>query len=145
MNQVEFGRRIKMYRKKIKMTQAQLADAIGKKEVTVRKYENGTIEAPWNVIEEIASVLNISPFDLTVDVDGLRNEVKLFEQIGAAYGSDAIDLLNDFDELTPDGKKKACAYVYDLTQIPEYHKKKEPVSAATPTGSGLNLKTEDEN
>lgn len=134
MDVIEFGKRVKAARKKKKLTQVQLADIIGKKEATIRKYENGTIEAPWNVIEDIATALDVSPFDLTVDVDQLRSDVKLLEQIQRVYGKDGLDLLNDFDSLNTDGKTKACEYVSDLTLI--YPKnKKEPSSAATDNGS----------
>ena len=122
MDRFEFGRRVKNARKQKNMTQVQFAKAIGKKEVTVRKYENGSIEAPWNVIEEIAKVLEISPFDLTVDTEQLRSDTKLQEEIEKGFGSDALQLLNDCDNLNFDGKVKACEYVSDLTVNPKYKK-----------------------
>lgn len=129
MDRIEFGKRVKAARKKRKMTQVQLADAIGKKEATIRKYENGSIEAPWNVIEDIASVLDISPFDLTVDIEQLRSDVKLQEEIEKAFGKNGLQLLNDFDTLNNDGKIIANKYVSDLAEHPKY--KKESSSAAT--------------
>ena len=133
MDVIEFGKRVKAARKKKKLTQVQLADIIGKKEATIRKYENGTIEAPWNVIEDIATALDVSPFDLTVDVDQLRSDVKLQEEIEKAFGKKGLQLLNDFDLLNSVGQDKACEYLSDLTLNPKY--KKEPSSAATDNGS----------
>ncbi len=133
MDRIEFGKRVKAARKKRKMTQVQLADAIGKKEATIRKYENGSIEAPWNVIEDIASVLDISPFDLTVDIEQLRSDVKLQEEIEKAFGKNGLQLLNDFDTLNNDGKIIANKYVSDLAEHPKY--KKESSSAATDNDS----------
>lgn len=120
MDKIEFGKRVKSMRKKKQMTQIQLAQMIGKKETTIRKYENGSIEAPWNVIEEIAGALDVSPFDLTVDIEQLRTDIKLQENIRKAYGAEALSLLNDFDSLNQIGKQKACEYVSDLTEIPKY-------------------------
>ena len=120
MDKIEFGKRVKSMRKKKQMTQIQLAQMIGKKETTIRKYENGSIEAPWNVIEEIAGALDVSPFDLTVDIEQLRTDIKLQENIQKAYGAEALSLLNDFDSLNQIGKQKACEYVSDLTEIPKY-------------------------
>ena len=133
MDVIEFGKRVKAARKKKKLTQVQLADIIGKKEATIRKYENGTIEAPWNVIEDIATALDVSPFDLTVDVDQLRSDVKLQDEIEKAFGKKGLQLLNDFDLLNSVGQDKACEYLSDLTLNPKY--KKEPSSAATDNGS----------
>ncbi len=131
--------------KKMKIT--ELSEKSGVKINTLYSItKRDSVNVNAEVLAAIAKALDVSTFDLTIDTEQLRADVKTTESIIRLYGSDAIDLLNYFDELTPDGKKKACDYVYDLTQIPEYSKnKKAPVSAATPTGSGLNLKTEDEN
>ncbi len=86
-----------------------------------------------SVLTSIAKVLNVSPFDLTVDVEQLRSDVKLQEEIQQAFGKNGLQLLNDFDSLNTDGKTKACDYVSDLTINPKY--KKEPSSAATDNGS----------
>lgn len=133
MDVIEFGKRVKNARKKKKLTQTQLADIIGKKEATIRKYENGSIEAPWNVIEDIATALDVSPFDLTVDVEQLRSDVKLQEEIQQVFGKNGLQLLNDFDTLNNDGKIIANKYVSDLAEHPKYQK--EPSSAATDNGS----------
>lgn len=129
----EFGQRVRTARKRKKMTQIELANAINKQESTIRKYENGSIKPPWDIIEQIASALDVSPFDLTIDVEQLRTDVKLQEEIQQAFGKDALELLNDFDSLNSEGKVKACDYVSDLTLNPKY--KKEPSSAATDNGS----------
>ena len=136
MNKSEFGKRLKIARKQKKMTQVELADAIEKKEATVRKYENGTIEPPWNVIEELAKALDVSPFDLTVDIEKLRSDVKLTEEIQKVFGFEVPELLNDYSNLNPEGKTKACEYISDLTLIEYYQKKQEePLPDKTENGS----------
>ncbi|MBQ8682425.1 MAG: helix-turn-helix transcriptional regulator [Selenomonadales bacterium] len=46
------------------MTQQELADRIGKTESSIRKYEKGLVTIPLDVLEQIASVLGVSAFDL---------------------------------------------------------------------------------
>ncbi len=59
----EIGKKIKQYRKG-KMTQQELAEKIGKTESSIRKYEKGLVTIPLNVLEQIASSLGITAFDL---------------------------------------------------------------------------------
>ena len=120
MDKTVFGERVKAIRKKKRMTQSQLAEAIGKKETTIRKYENGSIEAPWNVIEAIAQVLDVSPYDLTIDVEQLKSDAKFFDDIQQVFGEDAVLLLRNFDSLNSIGKQKACDYVSDLIDNPKF-------------------------
>lgn len=66
MNQFQtIGQNIKQYRKG-KMTQQELADKIGKTESSIRKYEKGIVTIPLNVLEQIASALDVSVSDLMV-------------------------------------------------------------------------------
>lgn len=114
---------------------SQLSEISGVKINTLYSItKRDSVNVNSDVLTAIASALDVSPFDLTVDVDQLRSDVKLLEQIQRVYGKDGLDLLNDFDSLNTDGKTKACEYVSDLTLI--YPKnKKEPSSAATDNGS----------
>ena len=63
MNDVDIGKRIKQYRKG-KMTQKELASKIQRTESSIRKYEKGLITIPLNILEEIASALGVTAFDL---------------------------------------------------------------------------------
>lgn len=66
MNQFQaIGQNIKQYRKG-KMTQQELADKIGKTESSIRKYEKGIVTIPLNVLEQIASALDVSVSDLMI-------------------------------------------------------------------------------
>lgn len=47
-----------------KMTQADLAEKIGRSESSVRKYEKGLTEIPHSVIEKIARALGVDAFEL---------------------------------------------------------------------------------
>lgn len=60
MGTEHIGRNIKANRKAQGMTQIELACKINKAESTVRKYENGSIEIPYSVLEKISQVLEVS-------------------------------------------------------------------------------------
>lgn len=63
MDYGEIGKNIKRFRKG-KMTQAELAEKIGKSASSVKKYELGLVEIPNSVIEQIAVALGVAPRDL---------------------------------------------------------------------------------
>ena len=46
------------------MTQKELASKIQRTESSIRKYEKGLITIPLNILEEIASALGVTAFDL---------------------------------------------------------------------------------
>lgn len=133
MNKREVGMNIKKARKNKGLKQKELADLIGFSESSISKYEQGLITIPQGVIEQIAKVLDISPFDLTVDVEQLRSDVKLQDEIAKAFGENGLELLNDYSLLNSAGKSKANDYVADLVTHPKYCKKEK--SATTDDNS----------
>ena len=52
--------KIKEYREKAGLTQAQLGAAIGYERSTIARWENGSLEPFASVVKAIADVLNIS-------------------------------------------------------------------------------------
>lgn len=65
------GDNIKKYRKAKKMTQKELGEKIGKKEITIRRYEKGDITPPVPIINSLSIVLDIPVTKLlsTYDTD----------------------------------------------------------------------------
>lgn len=59
---MNIGEKIKKCRKEAGLTQKQLAERIGRKEITIRKYESGEREPRMSVITSICEALNI-PID----------------------------------------------------------------------------------
>lgn len=53
------GRKIKEYRNKKKITQKELGDAVGVKDNTVSAYERGIISPDYNILFEIARVVDV--------------------------------------------------------------------------------------
>lgn len=76
------GEKIKYFRKMKKMKQQELAEKIGKTESSIRKYEADLVAIPLNVLEQIASALGISVFNLigfdlsSISTDCLLAELK---------------------------------------------------------------------
>ncbi|WP_308575022.1 helix-turn-helix transcriptional regulator [uncultured Fusobacterium sp.] len=71
-----FKKNIKKYRKLNKMTQKELGDKIGKKPLTISRYENGEIFPPFEVIEKIANIFNFpTEIFLTNDPENFNEEI----------------------------------------------------------------------
>lgn len=71
----DVGARIKEKRKEKKLTQAQLANAIGKTESSIRKYEKNLVEIPSEVMNRIAIALDTSVSYLD-GIDMIQTDVK---------------------------------------------------------------------
>lgn len=129
------GSNIKKLLAERKMKITELSEKSGVKINTLYSItKRDSVNVNSDVLTAIATALDVSPFDLTIDIERLQSDVKVIEEIKMAYGSDAVSLLQDFDRLNVYGKAKACEYVSDLTEQPKYNKK-EPPSAATENGS----------
>lgn len=61
---LDFGKNLKKYRKEYKISQAELAGAIGIKQGTIANYENGNRTPTLEMLLKIASYLNISTDNL---------------------------------------------------------------------------------
>lgn len=75
-----------------------------------------------SVLTAIAMALEVSPFDITVDVTNLSDDTKLVDQISVVFGSGAVELLCDYDTLNDQGKQKALDYLNDLSMLEVYKK-----------------------
>ena len=62
--QVEIGKRIAAQRKKLHMSQSELAIRLDKSLRTVQKYENGEIDMSISVLEQISNILEMPISDL---------------------------------------------------------------------------------
>lgn len=57
LQRLKFGRKIAHKRTSANMTQKELADAAGVKEVTIRNIEKGAFNVPFDILNRIATVL----------------------------------------------------------------------------------------
>lgn len=125
------GMNIRQARKRKKMTQKQLADALEYSESSICKYEQGLVEIPLVIIERIANILEVDSSELldsTTWEDEFNSvqvakEVKVIEELEDVFGKDAVEILSMFTELNSDGKQKALERIYEMTEIPRYTRK----------------------
>lgn len=114
--QDNIGENIKVARKAKGLTQRDLGEKIGKKYSTVQKYENGLIEPPISVIEEIAAVLEVDPYSLMSwdqATKAIADEINV--GIDARARLEAV-----FDRLTGEGKKLVADIAEILASHPDY-------------------------
>jgi transcriptional regulator with XRE-family HTH domain len=94
------GNRIKQRRKELKITQAQLAEKIGKAPRTVQDYEADKASPPLYVIDKLAVALETDPFKLLYsdDENPFRELDSAFDKLNEKVKTDMktiINLLND--------------------------------------------------
>lgn len=120
------GSNIKKILAERKMKISELAKISGVKTNTLYSItKRDSVNVNSDVLTAIATALDISPFDLTVNVEQLRSDVKLQDEIAKAFGENGLELLNDYNSLNSNGKLKANDYVADLVTHPKYSKNKE--------------------
>ena len=133
------GNKIRFFRNKKGITQKALADLIGKTESSIQKYECGSTEVPFSVLEKIAKALDITILFL-LDDEYLesasayfeeKGEVKtsaLFHEMASLNKKLAVDIENSYTQilnnlfsmLNDNGKKKALERIEELLEIPRY-------------------------
>lgn len=151
---MEFKDNLKLIRKNKKLTQKELANLLGKNQVTIARYETGDIVPPLSVIEQIAKVLDITTDELLTTKTKLWNsrveyltskiDFKKMEQIENELSKKLLKIsneelaelfyLNYGLELTEIEKKELCKEIknyieYSLNKIKNiqiFGQEKEP-------------------
>ena len=98
------GERISDQRKRLKISQTELADLLGKSLRTVQKYESGEIDMPISVLEQISQILK-TPINYLIGYDS--SHIKL-ETLAYVYA-----YLFELD------RKKDLRFEIDFTKGPE--------------------------
>ncbi|MFR0048490.1 MAG: helix-turn-helix domain-containing protein [Clostridium butyricum] len=133
---MDIGKKIKHYRQLNKMTQKNLANSINKSIETIKKYENGNINPPIDVLKNIAESLGVNIFDfMNADfkeyesycdddknhIYKLLNESNIVERIleYLGYSIESYKNDNDFLEyyLSLNDGRKIELHVDDITNI----------------------------
>lgn len=116
------GTRIKELRLLAEMSQEELGRRVGVQRAAINKYEKGSVtNIPITTIEKIANVFNVSPTYI-VGWNGesdnpLAMEVKVLQGIKRFYGSDCVDLIEDYLALNQQGKKRVHQYLSEIGQL----------------------------
>jgi transcriptional regulator with XRE-family HTH domain len=111
-----------------KLTQTELGAALNPpvNRAAVNKWETGMVKnIKKQYIQQIANIFEITPtelmcFDDQIDSSKVSEEVKVIEQVQRLFGTDAVQLLQLFNELNEDGKQKALESIGDLVDHPKY-------------------------
>ena len=130
-----FADRLKLLRKEKHLTQKDISIRSGIAEPTITKYETGKLNPKFETVQKLANALGVSvsalygvsdfsEFDNKYHSDYLSVFVKLLE-LAEKFDPLTYDLLYSFDQLKPEGKRKAIDYVHDLTLIDQYIKPEE--------------------
>ncbi len=104
---------IQRARKAAKLTQAQLADKIGKGFSTIQKYELGLTNPPIEVMRKIAEVLEVPLADL-INQEVADNEYELICDTLATAG-----LCIDLADLCPTGDADRDIYYISRSEDPD--------------------------
>lgn len=118
------GTKIKYLRTISNMSQEELGKRVGVQRAAIQKYEKGVVEnIPLKTIEKIAQVFDVSPTYIVGWSENCGNqlsiEVKLLQGIKKVYGTDCVELLEDFVFLTPEGQRRVKQYIKDMRMIYE--------------------------
>ena len=123
----KMGDRIRELRKQHNMTQEELGKHLGIGRSAVLKYEKDEIEnIPRSNIERMASMFGVSPAYLMGfeewDSERLADEATLTERIQTKWGCEAVELINHFTELNPEGQALAVDVVAGIGMLKKYRK-----------------------
>lgn len=153
---MNIGTKIKEFRKQAGLTQQQLAERIGKKEVTIRKYENSSREPRLSVIQEICDALNIPIEEFGEELFQIKKSQSSRED---EHSADSAELYNEINsnplnrELTEINlvKQLLLVYGYNLEfynlsakNIDEAEKLESALKYTLPLGKVTNLETQEE-
>ena len=116
------GERIKYLRTLADMSQEELGNRIGVQRAAINKYEKGSVtNIPIATVEKMAKIFNVCPGHILgwdkLDVDTLSAEVKIIQGVKKFFGSDSVELLELYCDLTPKAKKKVLEYAADMSLI----------------------------
>lgn len=122
---MDIGQDIKAARKRVGITQKQLAEKIGVAAITIQQYENGAREPKMETIAKIANALGVSVYSLlNFDQASALLENQINEEI-SDFGSEWPEfsrIRESFLQLNHKGAEKAATAVEDLAKVPEYRK-----------------------
>lgn len=100
------GLKIKENRKKLKLTQKELGEKIGKTESSIQKYEKGLTQIPNDVLEKLSEVFQISMYELIFK--SVQNEdefpIEEFEELIEKIDDNQLDELIDTINSKKNGK-----------------------------------------
>lgn len=125
---MSMGKRIRELRKLNGMSQEELGRRVGVQRAAINKYEKESVtNIPIQTIEQMAMIFEVSPTYIVGwnnnEGNELAIETKIVQGVHQIFGKDALDMLEMFVELNPQGKKRVLEYIVDVGRIVDYNKK----------------------
>lgn len=126
---MEIGKRIKMLRNSVYMTQDELGDKLGVKKAAIQKYESGSIvNLKIETIKKLAEIFEVTPayimgwdkFDEEINNDQLKRQIRLAELLSDRFDIQIVETIFKSFELNEEGQHKLFSYMEDLTQLDKY-------------------------
>lgn len=129
------GQYIKHLREQLHMSQEELGQSLNPpvNRAAINKWETGQVEnIKRTYIQQLAKKFCVSPcelmcFDDKFDSPKIAEEVKTLELLQKNFGEDAVKMLEMFNSMNIDGKKKVLENLSDLIEIKKYTEKREDI------------------
>lgn len=126
---MEIGKRIKMLRNSVEMTQDELGEKLGVKKAAIQKYESGSIvNLKIETIKRLTEIFEVTPayimgwdkFDEEINNDKLKRQIRLAELLSDRFDMEIVEVIFKSFELNEDGQDKLFSYMEDLIQLDKY-------------------------
>ncbi|MDE6580288.1 MAG: helix-turn-helix domain-containing protein [Ruminiclostridium sp.] len=113
-----FGKTIRKYRKKLSMTQTELAKKMGYADHTaISHIELGRKDVPYSKVTKFGEVLGIDP---SILLDALDSET---EYQSSGLSEDEQNIIDIYRKLSKDGQKKMIEQIETAIKIEAFSKK----------------------
>ncbi|MCQ2978262.1 MAG: helix-turn-helix domain-containing protein [Clostridia bacterium] len=126
---MEIGKRIKMLRNSVEMTQDELGNKLGVKKAAIQKYESGSIvNLKIETIKKLAEIFEVTPayimgwdkFDEEINNDQLKRQIRLAELLSDKFNVEIVETIFKTFDLNEEGQNKLFSYMEDITQLDKY-------------------------
>ncbi|MFL0194192.1 helix-turn-helix domain-containing protein [Clostridium sp. WILCCON 0269] len=114
---IKIGDRIKIYRKKLNITQAEMAEKLGIPRSTYANYESNTREPNNTILQKIATVLGVSEFDLLYDPDRIKAKLEMMDEYAEYVQNKELEANKEYERLYYKINNLLSEFDYDS---PEY-------------------------
>ena len=104
---VALGARVRLRRKELRMSQTELAGALGITFQQIQKYERGTNRISFSRLVGICEVLKCSVADLVRDIDNTKTSQVMLRQLSRLTAPGATNLLDSYSRLTSSKQRLA--------------------------------------
>lgn len=114
--------RIKQERKRINLTQQQLAKKLQVSQQTVSKWEKGLSEPDKLSLKNLSLLFEVSTDYLLCEISERKplSRVQKIDRINNHLDNDTIEIIRMYQKLNAAGKKKTREMIEDFLQVPKY-------------------------